>query len=101
MRNTSARRALAVLIGAGLVSCMDSPVAPAPSGIAPRGAAFTSIPLSSSAAKVVISQVYGGGGNASSVYKNDFIELYNNSADSVDLSGASVQYASNSGSSWQ
>jgi DNA/RNA endonuclease G (NUC1) len=101
MRTISARRALAVLIGAGLVSCMDSPAAPTPSGIVPRGAAFTSIPLSDAGAKVVISQVYGGGGNATSVWKNDFIELYNNSADSVDLSGASVQYASAAGSSWQ
>src|SRR5215210_3245976 len=26
---------------------------------------------------IVISQVYGGGGNTSATYKNDFIELYN------------------------
>lgn len=52
-------------------------------------------------AAVVISQVYGGGGNSGAIYKNDFIELYNRSAVAVDLSGWSVQYSSSSGSSWQ
>ena len=37
---------------------------------------------------IVISQLYGGGGNAGSVYRNDFIELFNRSATySFDLSG--------------
>lgn len=52
-------------------------------------------------AQVVISQVYGGGGNSGATYKSDFIELHNNGDSSVDLSGWSVQYASASGSSWQ
>jgi len=50
---------------------------------------------------IVISEVYGGGGNAGSVYKNDFIELYNPTLSAVDLSGWSVQYASATGTSWQ
>ena len=50
---------------------------------------------------VVISQVYGGGGNSGATLKNDFIELYNRSASEVDLTGWSVQYASAAGSSWQ
>lgn len=29
-------------------------------------------------AQVVINEIYGGGGNAGSTYRNDFIELYNN-----------------------
>jgi Bacterial Ig-like domain/Lamin Tail Domain/Carboxypeptidase regulatory-like domain/Calx-beta domain len=41
---------------------------------------------------VVISQVYGGGGNSGSTYKNDFIELYNRGATPVDLTGWSVQF---------
>ncbi|HBB87023.1 MAG TPA: hypothetical protein DC047_05360, partial [Blastocatellia bacterium] len=41
---------------------------------------------------VVISQVYGGGGNSGSTYKNDYIELYNRGASPVDLTGWSVQY---------
>jgi len=50
---------------------------------------------------LVISQVYGGGGNSGSTYKNDFIELYNLSNNPVDLSGWSIQYSSAAGSTWQ
>lgn len=50
--------------------------------------------------QVVISQVYGGGGNSGATYKNDFIELFNASGNAVDLSGWSVQYASAAGTSW-
>ena len=46
---------------------------------------------------LVISQIYGGGGNSSSTYTNDFIEIFNNTGAAVDLSGYSVQYASASG----
>ena len=49
---------------------------------------------------VVISQLYGGGGNAGATYQNDYIELYNRSAATVDLSGWSLQYASATGSGW-
>ena len=48
---------------------------------------------------LVISQVYGGGGNSSSKYKNDFIELFNRGTTAISLSGWSVQYASATGSS--
>jgi len=51
-------------------------------------------------AGVVISQVYGGGGNSGSVWKNDFIELFNAGNAPVSLSGWSVQYASATGTSW-
>ncbi len=49
---------------------------------------------------LVISEVYGGGGNAGATYKNDFIEIYNPSASTVDLTGWSVQYASGTSDSW-
>ena len=49
---------------------------------------------------VVISQVYGGGGNAGATLKNDFIELFNRSASTVSLAGWSVQRASSSGNGW-
>lgn len=49
---------------------------------------------------LVISQVYGGGGNAGSYWKQDFVELYNGTADTIFLTGWSVQYASPTGSSW-
>src|SRR5438552_351810 len=50
---------------------------------------------------IVISQVYGGGGNAGSTYTNDFIELFNRGASPVSVNGWSVQYASAAGTSWQ
>src|SRR5450830_1341924 len=52
------------------------------------------------ASEIVISQVYGGGGNAGALYRNDFIELFNRGASPVNLSNWSVQYASATGSSW-
>jgi predicted extracellular nuclease len=50
--------------------------------------------------QVVISEVYGGGGNAGATYKNDFIELFNRGNAPVNLTGWSVQYASSTGTSW-
>ena len=52
-------------------------------------------------ASVVISQVYGGGGNSGATYKNDFVELFNPTAAPVTVAGWSVQYASSTGTSWQ
>lgn len=49
------------------------------------------------AGQIVISQVYGGGGNSGATYANDFIELHNNSAVTVSITGWSVQYASATG----
>jgi Lamin Tail Domain len=50
---------------------------------------------------VVISQVYGGGGNAGAPYKDDFVELYNQTGLPIDLSSWTVQYSSATGSVWQ
>jgi hypothetical protein len=49
---------------------------------------------------LLISQVYGGGGNSGSSYSDDFIELYNASPAAINLGGLSVQYASAAGTSW-
>jgi predicted extracellular nuclease len=46
---------------------------------------------------IVISQVYGGGGNSGAPYTNDFIELFNRGSTSVSLTGWSLQYASATG----
>jgi hypothetical protein len=46
---------------------------------------------------LVISQLYGGGGNVGAVFKNDFIEIYNRGTSTVDLAGWSVQYSSATG----
>lgn len=53
------------------------------------------------AADVVISQVYGGGGNSGATLRNDFIELKNTGSAAVAVGGWSVQYASATGSAWQ
>ncbi|MGJ7910204.1 Ig-like domain-containing protein [Neobacillus sp. LXY-1] len=45
---------------------------------------------------VVISEVYGGGGNSGATYKNDFIELYNPTDSDITIDGWSVQYAGSS-----
>ncbi len=52
------------------------------------------------AAQVVISQIYGGGGNSGALYRNDFIELFNRGTAPVDMSEWTVQYASATGTSW-
>ncbi len=49
---------------------------------------------------VVISEVYGGGGNSGAPYLFDFIELYNKGTSPVDLSSWSVQYASSTGTTY-
>ncbi|HEY7201052.1 MAG TPA: lamin tail domain-containing protein, partial [Candidatus Dormibacteraeota bacterium] len=46
---------------------------------------------------VVISQVYGGGGNSGAPFQNDFVELFNLGASPVSLAGWSLQYASGTG----
>lgn len=53
------------------------------------------------ATHIVISQVYGGGGNSGATYKNDYVELYNAGTAAVSLTGWSVQYASATGTTWQ
>lgn len=49
---------------------------------------------------MVISEVYGGGGATSSAFRYDFIELFNLGSTPVNLNGWSVQYASETGTTW-
>ena len=53
--------------------------------------------IAQAAGDVVISQVYGGGGNSGAPLQSDFVELFNRSSGPVSLSGWSVQYASATG----
>jgi predicted extracellular nuclease len=46
---------------------------------------------------VVISQIYGAGGNSGATYANDFIVLYNPTAAPVSLTGWAVGYSSATG----
>src|SRR5882672_3037163 len=62
--------------------------------------AFTPAPLAGISNGVVISQVYGGGGNSGGQFKNDFIELHNRGGSAVNVTGWSVQYTSQAGTSW-
>jgi DNA/RNA endonuclease G (NUC1) len=46
---------------------------------------------------IVISQVYGGGGNSGAQFTHDFVELFNRGSQPVSLNGWSTQYASSTG----
>ncbi len=56
---------------------------------------------SGTAANIVISQIYGGGGNSGATYRNDYVELFNPGSLPANVNGWSIQYASASGSGWQ
>lgn len=62
---------------------------------------LATLPAFASPLGVVISQIYGGGGNAGATLKNDFIELLNAGNAPVSLNGWTVQYASSTGITWQ
>jgi predicted extracellular nuclease len=47
--------------------------------------------------RVVISEVYGAGGNNGATYDQDYVELYNPTGSAVGLAGTSVQYRSATG----
>ncbi|MDQ3011088.1 MAG: lamin tail domain-containing protein, partial [Acidobacteriota bacterium] len=50
---------------------------------------------------IVISQVYGGGGNSGAPFTNDFIELFNRGTSAVSVAGWAIQYSSSAGTTWQ
>ncbi|WP_326637688.1 lamin tail domain-containing protein [Streptosporangium sp. NBC_01755] len=62
-------------------------------------ATMTALPSTANAlsSDVVISAVYGGGGNSGAIFKNDYIELANLTDNAIDVSAWSVQYASAAG----
>ena len=96
MRFPRVRAHHALLVAVAVLSCTDVPTAPRPlSPSAPRRSNGVTPP------SLVISQVYGGGGNSGATLKNDFIELFNPGGASVSLAGWSVQYASAAGTTWQ
>ena len=95
MRRASLTGIAAFLVVAASFSCDGRhPLAPQSSGPAPLFDIATARPA------VVISQVYGGGGNAGATLKNDFIELHNTGSAAVSLAGWSVQYGSSAGTTW-
>jgi uncharacterized protein (TIGR03437 family) len=64
------------------------------------GATPTPTPTPDTSPHIVISQVFGGGGNSGAPFRNDFIEIFNAGSTTVNLSGWSVQYASATASTW-
>jgi predicted extracellular nuclease len=89
------RRSVALVTTVLLASgCSDRPLPIAPSAAGPQLAAALG---SASASGVVISQVYGGGGNSGAPYTNDFVELFNAGTGPVSIAGWSIQYASATG----
>jgi uncharacterized protein len=50
---------------------------------------------------LVVSQVYGGGGNSGAAFQNDFVELFNAGPAPANLAGWTIQYATAPGASWQ
>jgi predicted extracellular nuclease len=65
------------------------------------GFSFGASPAAGVSANIVISQVYGGGGNVGATLRNDFIELFNLGLVAVNVTGWSVQYAATAGTNWQ
>ena len=57
-------------------------------------------PTPDTSPQLVISQVFGGGGNSGAPFRNDFIEILNIGPITVNLNGWSVQYASATASTW-
>ena len=57
----------------------------------------TPIPLT----HLVISQIYGGGGNSGATFTNDYVELYNGTTGPIDTGGWTIQYGSATGTTWQ
>lgn len=95
MRRTLLRATGPLALVFALFACSEAPLGPSLDSEGARYATAAAVP------QVVISQVYGGGGNSGATLRNDFIELFNPGTAPVSLAGWSVQYASSAGSTWQ
>ena len=73
---------------------------PSPSPVSTPTPLPTPTPSPDSSPKIVISQIYGGGGNSGAPLRNDFIEIFNSGSSAINLAGWSVQYASATASTW-
>src|SRR6266542_1199233 len=54
-------------------------------------------PARAAGANLVVSQVYGGGGNSGAPFTNDFVELLNRGTTTASVAGWSIQYTSATG----
>lgn len=78
-------RAIASLVASTTLAATIAATIAVPAHAAPDGSA------------VVISEVYGGGGNAGAPYTHDFIEFFNPTAQEISLEGYSVAYLAANG----
>ncbi|SJM67999.1 ExeM/NucH family extracellular endonuclease [Microbacterium sp. JB110] len=78
-------------------------IAAAASGLALAASALVLVPSAATASPegdaLIISEVYGGGGNSGAPVTHDFVELYNPTGADIDLGGYAVEYRSSSGGS--
>lgn len=95
MRRTLLRATGPLALVFALFACSEAPLGPSMPVEGAQLSTAVAVP------QVVISQVYGGGGNAGATLRNDFIELFNPGTEAVSLAGWSVQYASAAGTTWQ
>ncbi len=95
MRRTLLRATGPLALVFALFACSEAPLGPSMPVEGAQLSTAVAVP------QVVISQVYGGGGNAGATLRNDFIELFNPGTEPVSLAGWSVQYASAAGTTWQ
>ena len=65
-----------------------------------RGIASSSTNFTIVQSPMLISQLYGAGGDSGSTLNSDYVEIYNRSVATVNLVGWSVQYAKASGATW-
>ena len=65
--------------------------------IALIGLPFGAAPAAATSPDLVISQIYGAGGNTGATLQNDYIEIFNRGTVPVSLGGRSLQYASATG----
>ncbi len=79
LRTTTVRLAVLSVAVAGTAAALAAAVSPA---------------VAAPSTTLVVSEVYGGGGNSGAPYSNDFIELQNLGSSDVSLGGYSVQYIS-------
>lgn len=94
-------RIAATAAGILIIACGKDSLTTAPQ-LSPTAPRLDVAPIPQTAfSTVVISQVYGGGGNSGATLKNDFIEIHNTGKVDASIDGWSVQYASSGGTSWQ
>ena len=77
----------ALSLAVGTLAIGIAPASPAAAGVDP-------------AAPIVVSEVYGGGGNSGATYTYDYVELYNTTGSAIDLTGYSVQYGAPTGTTY-